>query len=95
MSEFKFGYKSPTHEVNLQIPVSLLGIKESGFISNLKEVVGKNEEPTPEVEEKKTGKFFHKKKEEKEAAAKKDEDGITLATGVLLLSSMILAAVKN
>lgn len=99
MSEFVFGFKSPTYEVQLQIPVCLLGKPDPDVLPNLKKIVGQTtsaeEEP---VEEKKSTGFFTKKtvvEKEEKSEKTKDGEGLTIATGVLLLSSMILAALKD
>lgn len=99
MSEFVFGFKSPTHEVHVQIPVCLLGKSESDIVSNLKNCIGQTEKEP--VEGKKSNWIFDKKptvKEEdvdEDVEKKKNGDGLTMATGILLLSSMILAAMKD
>ena len=98
MSEFVFGFKSPTHEVHVQIPVCLLGKPDPDLLPNLKTIVGQTKPAEEPVEEKKSTGFFSKKSaEEKEEKAEKakDGEGLTIATGVLLLSSMILAALKD
>lgn len=98
MSEFVFGFKSPTHEVHVQIPVCLLGKPDPDLLPNLKTIVGQTKPAEAPVEEKKSTGFFSKKSaEEKEEKAEKakDGEGLTIATGVLLLSSMILAALKD
>lgn len=99
MAEFIFGFKSPTHEVHVQIPVCLLGKPDPDMLPDLRSIVGQSKpaEETPVEEKKSTGFFSKKSAEEKEVNAekKKDGDGLTIATGVLLLSSMILAALKD
>lgn len=99
MSEFIFGYKSPTHELHVQVPVCLLGKPDPDIIPDLKKIIGqpKSTEETPVGEEKPVRIFSKSTVVEKEAATenKKDGDGLTIATGVLLLSSMILAALKD
>lgn len=93
MSEFIFGYKSPTHEVHVQIPVCLLG-KPDPDVFNFKNIVGQNKpaEETPVEEKKSTGFFSKTPAVEDEKEKKKDGEGLSIATGVLLLSSMVLAA---
>lgn len=100
MSEFKFGYESPTRKIDIQIPVCLLGKPDPDILPNIANMVGitngTNVEEPEQNEGKRFGNIFKKKPGNKvEKASDGKTDGLTVATGVMLLSSMILAALKD
>lgn len=96
MSEFIFGYKSPSHKINIQIPVpdSIIEDTESRIVSNVKEALIGTKEKPEEIPEK-SGIFGKKKQKKKKEEKKESDSSVTVATGVLILSSMILAALKD
>ena len=100
MSEFRFGYESQNHKIEIQIPVCLLGKPDPDAFTGLTNLIGKNEntvEPDEANKNDRSGGLFRKKKSENVATTKTDHKTMdTIAkTSALLLSSMVLAALKD
>lgn len=93
MSEFKFGYESQNHKIEIQIPVCLFGKPDSDLFTGLISSDKSKEEP---VEEKKgLAGIFKKKKEEPPVKDKSKIAGEIARTSTILLTSMVLAALKD
>lgn len=97
MSEFKFGYKSPTHEVEVQIPVCLLGRRDPEatkdiITSAVSAITQADKEPEVE-DDKKHGLFYKNIKKSKEENGIGDAgDKITIGTVCLLALATIINA---
>lgn len=100
MSEFKFGYESQNHKIEIQIPVCLLGKPDPDAFTGFTNLIGKKEntiEPEETEKEVRPSGLFRKRKSEKTGTTKTDHTTMdTIAkTSALLLSSMVLAALKD
>ena len=100
MSTLRLAYEGPTHKLEIQIPVCLLGKLDSDLF-DIKGLIGSKEQEEQPVEEKKekTSTLFGKKPREEASKEKEGTkhggEGITVATGVVLLSAMILSALSD
>ena len=100
MSALRLAYEGPTHKFEIQIPVCLLGKLDSDLF-DIKGLIGSKEQEEQSVEEKKekTSTLFGKKPREEASKEKEGTkhggEGITVATGVVLLSAMILSALSD
>ena len=96
MSEFKFGYESQNHKIEIQIPVCLFGKPDSDLLSGISNLVGTKKEEDPEETKTGIGGIFKKKSAETKPAV--SNSGIVsdvAKTSAMLLSSMVLSALKN
>lgn len=101
MSALRLAYEGPTHKLEIQIPVCLLGKLDSDLF-DIKGLIGSKEQEEQSVEEEKkekTSTVFGKKPREEASKEKEGTkhggEGITVATGVVLLSAMILSALSD
>ena len=99
MSALRLAYEGPTHKFEIQIPVCLLGKLDSDLF-DFKGLIGSKEQEEQPVEERKekTSTLLSKKtvgaSKEKEGT-KHGGEGITIATGIVLLSAMVLSALSD
>lgn len=104
MGDLRLTYKGPTHEVEVQIPLALMGRSDldSFSLSKLKNLIGvdETEDDAKEEPEDKKEKFkwsFGNRKEKKKMGKKSgnSDEKLTLATGGMIMAAMILSAIKS